>query len=144
MALTVCGSRSEATVEAELEVLHQLTGLSAHRPEKRGPTPPRRLDERGRSELYADAIKVISTSQLHFKQSSSAIHHEINNSVQAIRRRLKALGEISPRTPTQEALRALVGDEIAQDYRRYLINRRTVFKVNHNTKMMESETSSDT
>jgi hypothetical protein len=134
MPLTVCGSHQREGIEAALDLIHLHTGLSSERPEKRGPTPPRQLDMRDLTELSKDAIEVIETSQRHFEQSSSAIHHSINRSIQAIRRRLKALGEISSRTTTQEALRSIVTDEVAENYRRYLINRRAVFKVDHAAK----------
>ena len=132
--LTVCGSHQREGIETALDLIHLRTGLASVRPEKRGPTPPRQLDTRGLAELSKDAIELIETSQRHFEQSSSAIHHSINRSIQAIRRRLKALGEISSRTTTQEALRLIVTDEVAEAYRRYLINRRTVFKVDHAAK----------
>ena len=129
--ITVCGSTEAEGIKAHIEVIQDLTKLSAERPVKRGPTPPREIDERSVPQLARDAVNVIDQSHEHLEHSSSAIHHSINRAIQAIRRRLKALGVITPKTKTHEALCALVGDEVARLYRKYLANRRAVFKVNH-------------
>ena len=125
-------------IDVHINRMQILTNLTVQRPIKRGPTPPRTIDDRLKPHLKEDAMMIIHQSQQHYQESSSAIHHIINREIQSIRRRLKALNEIHPKTTTHEALCFLLGDTTAQMYRSYLRNRRTVFKVSHVTQSVHN------